>query len=246
MMDNQQQTSWFCGLLEAEGCFQKSTHGGSTIEISNTDLQIVELCEDYLRRNFILVSRKTYKQRLKTEYLLVIQSRTECMNMINTLGERFQARKIECLDKLGCSTTTRDVTLTPDLHWLVGQLEGDGSIALGKMTRPQKYYYKPVVQLESTHENIIEKAKITLFSLGLPCFIHQGHSGNPKHRPYQRIVISGFKRVQRVLDKLGPLFLSDKYSSRAKLLKQFCDSALSGNTDETKQNQAYWDLRLKI
>ena len=161
MMDNQQQTSWFCGFMEAEGSFQKSTHGGSTIEISNTDLQAIELCEDYLKRNYILFNRKTYKRstRLKTEYLIVIQSRTECSNLINTLGTSFQARKLECFNKLGCSTTTRDVTLTPDLYWLVGQFEGDGCFSLEKQQKPGTDYYKPIVKLHSTHEKIIEKTR---------------------------------------------------------------------------------------
>src|SRR5262245_41635459 len=128
--DNQQATSWFCGILEAEG-----TCGGSgdrrVIRISNTDLIIIGACKEFLRKSFILFQEyeRLGSQNLKKLITLAIHG-IECENLIKILGSVFQCRKQEFEQKLGASTTTRDAPLTSDPAWLAGMFEGEGCISL--------------------------------------------------------------------------------------------------------------------
>lgn len=155
--DNQQETSWFIGVLEAEGdCINTHLTSGQMIRVSNTDTDIIETCCSFLKKRNITFGlyQRTLKERCKQLVTISVCGKDNCYSLFKYLGNGFQCRQQEFQAKLfGSSTTTRDVSLTSDLHWLTGVFEGEGcfSLDLSRIT------YAPRIRFVNTNELIIKK-----------------------------------------------------------------------------------------
>lgn len=249
--DNQQaMMSWFVGILEGEGCAFRGKNR-SVIQITNTDIEIIDKCVSFLNSktifNSITATAKKNPKHKKVYNIRVLQT-NNCYTLIKTLGDSFQCRYEEFLTKLElrASTTTRDITLTSDFHWLVGLFEAEGSIGL---EYDNKGYYNPALSVKSIRENIIEKFAITLKSLGCSWYTESHTSENPNHSKIYVLRMRGLKRCARFLYIVKDLFQSQYYFRRANLLHEFCSGRLLKSCSEPytqRDSEIYHQLRLKI
>jgi hypothetical protein len=242
--DNQQETSWFTGILEAEGSCV-NTHGtsGQQIQITNTDLDILNHCKIFLDKKVISYGLYDYKPKNgKILTQISVCGKNNCYSLLKWIDYYFQCRKEEFYEKLqlGSSTTTRDATLTSDLHWLVGMFEGEGCLTLDQ----ERNTYAPKVRFVNTNKLIIEKYIKTLRDNGLSWYIYNRKSA--KYKDSTEISMTGLLRCKRFLTKLEGLWRSEKYAQRASKLLRFFDLRLSapkGSPYTQEQKQIYLDLK---
>lgn len=256
--DNQQETNWFSGILEAEGCAS-----GNSITISNTDKSIIEVSKSYLNRiqiDYSLGERKLPSN--KTLFTISINGRYSCQMLITHLDicNSFQCRREEFTEKLnlktdeirecqfGSSTTTRRETLTekivtPNLHWLIGIFEGEGSIGLYRVRNEDRFL--PQIRFVNTNQLIIEKYFKTLHNNQLAWHVHERKPDVRSINYATNINVCGFLRCQRFLIKTQGLWRSSVYNYRANELLKFINSrlAVAQNSPTTpEQMQMYWNL----
>lgn len=241
--DNQQETNWFTGILEAEGTAYKRGNDGQMINIYNADESIIETCKNYLNR--IAVKYSLIKRKLSSDKLFFtigIYGRNNCWTLIKYLDiyNSFQCRKQEFIEKLelGSSTTAREMTLTPSLHWLIGIFEGEGSIGLYQVKNEDRF--QPQIRFVNTNQLIVEKYFKTLHNNQLAWHIHERKCGTATN-----VNICGFLRCQRFLIKTQGLWRSSVYNYRANELLKFINSrlAVAQNSPTTpEQMQIYWNL----
>lgn len=247
-MDNQQETSWFVGILEGEGSFMYNLHGGARISISNTDNDIIETCEDFLKRNHVF--HKIYNSqrgKRKREYEIRIQGKNDCYHLFKIIKNNFECRYSELQQILGSSETTREISLTIDLYWLIGILEAEGSFHIGcRYSRKDKPNYQPEIVISNTRFNIIDKIVKTLYGFGLSWHIHNRYPENPNHSVVKIVTISGFRRVLSILRVTEGLYVTQKAITVSNLLLEFCRSRFQQDKREPyteQQIEIYHTLR---
>jgi DNA-binding transcriptional regulator WhiA len=100
--DNQQVTSsWFVGILEGEGSFRNSAKSNIEVRISNTNTDIIEACESFLRTNYIyFVTTNAKRITRKREYTISIRKSREILYnyprlLFDLIESKMQCRKTE-------------------------------------------------------------------------------------------------------------------------------------------------------
>ncbi len=224
--DNQQEISWFTGILEAEGCAHRDAGQRRKISVTNTDIEIIDHCLAFLNtRSFApTMTEQIIKGRgHKKVYNINVSGANECYTLIKKLGHVFQCRRQEFLYKLelSSSTTTRDTTLIADDHWLIGFFEGEGWIGIEKSAIGR---FTPVIGLKNTKKCLIAKYVTTLKSLGCSWTTDLEVSSDPARKDLTRIRIRKLSCCLHFLRKVRRLFRSSYYNRRAELLFQFCES----------------------
>ena len=229
-------TSWLTGILEAEG-----TSGLRRISIANTDLDILKEVQKFLTKRGIihgLYERSTSGSRKK---LTTVQICGDRDSLIRTLGDSFQCRKLEFLEKLGgSSTTARDIPLTPDLHWLGGIFEGEGCIGL----RNDRNCYTPDIRVVNTNERIVDKIVLTLRHHKLSWYVNRQTQG--QYKLTYTIRIGGLLRSRRFLTTCEQIWRSKKFQDRTGKLLEFINSRMSvikGTPYSNQEEQVYRDLQ---
>lgn len=239
--DNQQETSWFVGILEAEGsCVLTHETSGHQIQMSNIDTKILENYVSFLQKKAITYG--TYQKSGKKLVQISVCGKNNCSNLLRLIDNCFQCRKQEFYQKLqlGSSTTTCDATLTSDLHWLVGMFEGEGCLTLDQ----ERNTYAPKVRFVNTNRTIIEKYIKTLQDNGLSWYVYERQSA--KYKNSIEISMTGVLRCKRFLNKINGLWRSERYSQRAEKLLRFLDLRLNvpkGSPYTQEQKQIYLDLK---
>lgn len=249
--DNQQETSWFVGILEGEGSCCKDIKGRCRINVTNTYKDIIDLCVRFLQNNSIHYSITEQQPRIaryRKIYNIVVQGINECNILIKTIQDKFQCRYQDFINKLdlGSSTTTREITLTSDLYWLIGIFEAEGSFGL---TRDHEKHLYPEISIKNINKRIIGKIALTLYSLGLSYHINGYKSDNPMHSEIFTIKIRGMSRCHGFFRKMKDLWRSFHYANRANLILEFLDSRFSKHQKESysdREHQIYETLKLKI
>lgn len=246
-MDNQQTISWFVGILEGEGSFR--IRSNTEVRISNTERDLIDFCSNFLKQNFILNNIYDWKRpNRKREYEISIYGYNDCMNLYKLINSKMECRLNEFQRILKVSETTREDS--SDLYWLIGIMEAEGSLYINLRKRAKaNLMYEPEIYIGNTNLKIIEKVYKTFYTLKLPCYIWNKQHPNVRWKDEKRIKISGYKRVQRVLEILDNLWISKKYSTRAKLLKEFVDSRLMMNISfpyTHRQHEIYHTLENMI
>lgn len=247
--DNQQETSWFIGILEGEGSCRRDNGNRCNINIVNTNICIIKNCVDFLNRKTIFHTVDSNQPKNKKKiYRININEVNNCYTLIKFLGSSFQCRHQEFIDKLrlGSSTTTRDASITSDLYWLVGIFEAEGSLGLNI---GYNQYYSPTIGIKNTNVKIIEKIVLTLKQLGLSWNINSEKHDNPQHKEIFHVRIRGMKRCQRFLSKMRNLWRSDYYNNRAELIEEFITARFLMQQKEPyskRQHEIFQILKMKI
>jgi hypothetical protein len=118
-----------------------------------------------------------------------------------------------------------------EIGWLAGLIEGEGSIVLqvnARNGRIQGLRVNPRVILTNTDQLLIEKACSILDRLGIGKWVNHTKPNNRAHanlvkvsyKDITYIHITGFKRLQDLLNIVGPHFYGEK-AERVRLLQKF-------------------------
>lgn len=241
--DNQPETSvsWFVGILEGEGCFL-DYRKDIEVKIANNDLDIIESCEGFLKRNHIYFA--TYCVRSKKglrneEYTISVRkSNTLIFNYPEILYKLIES-KLECrLDEyqriLGSSQTERAPSV--DLDWLIGIFEAEGSFSLCMNHRDRVNYQ---ISISNTNSRIMEKVMKNLFSLGCPYHVNSRVREGRKN--ITDVTVAGMKRCQKFLLVTKNKWLARRNQRRTSLMLEFIDSRLAMDIKEL-----YTDRQLQI
>jgi hypothetical protein len=224
-MDNQQETSWFCGILEGEGCFGKNAKSDCRVRIANCDTDIIEGCQRFLNNRCILHNTSSWKRNnRKREYEICIQGYNNCYSLYKHISFALDCRRQEFETMLGSSETTRDDSLS--LYWLIGIYEAEASFSLcQKMS-----CYQMSIDFVNTRFNISEKVALILKDQGLSWYCCNRYPNNPKHKPTKHINIVGLKRCYRFLLKTENLWVSFKTLKICQLMLEFAESRIKKET----------------
>lgn len=254
-MEYQQATkSWFIGFLEGEGCFiSERKHLDNNkqqcqIRISNTEIDLIIVCKDYLIKNmihsYILTSKRGKNKPLHELY---ISGSRDCKILYELIGNDMECRSKEFDRIMGASTTTRETSC--DLMWLVGAYEAEGCFTISTQSHKKgNISHKPEIIFENTNSLMVAKVVKTLYSLGLSWYVQNRVPENPSHRPSQVIKVIGFKRVSRFLRIISG-FLGKKTQRKISLLNEFCQSRLSKGEKEPysiREHQIAYEIKMKI
>jgi intein/homing endonuclease len=249
-MDNQQEISWLIGILEGEGSLSvdKRKVNSFKIRISNSDLDIINKCTEILNKNFIIHNVYSFKKvaNRKQMHEITIGTYNSCQHLLRVFGDKFQCRIQEFLDKSRSSTTTRETSLTSDFAWLIGIFEAEGCFQL--TTNVINNYYRPEISVKNTNYKIIEKIQITLLNLNIPFYV-KDHKPTTPRKPWRDVSIVGLKRCQKFLLATKGFWISDKYSIKANLLLEYCNTRLEMQIKEPnteRQEQIFRMLRMVI
>lgn len=162
---------WLAGLLEAEGCFITGSPcepRTPTALINMTDRDVMQVVADCFGST---VMNQPVAADRKAMYRTSLRggSAVSLMKLIQPLmGIRRQQqieRAIACRKPINRYPhreyiAVEDAEPEHDRYWLAGYLEGEGSFSLHTNVRPRKTYYYPLVQLNSTDEDIVERVRL--------------------------------------------------------------------------------------
>lgn len=126
-----------------------------------------------------------------------------------------------------------------ELGYLVGMLEGEGSIALDKLHRGR--HYTPQVKLVTNTDNeIIEYIRRLGEKIGLSPIKTRVRAGKGNHKDCLHIEVRRIENVYPLLKGLLP-YLKGSKRRKAELIMEFCQSRLSAY-----KNQPYRDEEWKL
>ena len=241
---NQQATaSWFTGMLEGEGHFEKRDYNFFRVHLSNTDLDLILVCEEFLAKSSVLFTRQEETRKTKagkTAYRIYISSQ-DARNLYVKIRSSLQCRRDQYANIVGASETECDAPLTVDLQWLIGVWQAEGTFYIAKN---HKGVLVPYASLENTNSKIIAKVVMTLKDLG--CSWYCKDFIPTVKKPYTRVQISGMKRLQRFLNKTQGLWLGRRDNLRTSLMLEFINSRLSkhqGVSYNDREQQIYHLIR---
>lgn len=220
---------WLAGLLEAEGyfvtgspCEPRTPKAGMSI----TDRDVIQAVAD-LFGSTVTNELKPVQQKAMYRTALRGGSAVSLMQLIQPLmGVRRQQqieRAIACR-KPSIRYPHREYIAVEDAEpdhdrcWLAGYLEGEGCFSLHTDVRPGKTYYYPLVQLNSTDEDIVDRVRL-LWQRYTPGEIKIG-----RYQPaYQGSKINyhiGVKgtRARPIMEDLYPLLYSRRQSQIRSIL----------------------------
>lgn len=219
--DNQQETAvgWFTAILEGEGSLDERN---KIIQISNTDLDIIEGCEMFLKREGIWFVRGSNNRKgQKPDYIIRI-SRPDSTFIFKLLEPHLQCRFVNQLNT-GSSETTREPSI--DKNWLAGIFEAEGSFSL---TFDNRDNVQSSITLPNTNRKIIAKIVRNLWSIGCSWYIFDKKPRLEHHTSGWIVAISGMKRSLRFLRQMNGMWISRRNQRRTSLMKEFIDSRFNG------------------
>ncbi len=134
--------------------------------------------------------------------------------------------------------------------WLAGIIDGEGTVSLTisrRANRSQMIRSTPKVLVANTDAGIIDRCIAVFAQIGVGNYAHHVRPlprdllGVPvkKFKPVTVLEVTGFKRVQKLLNAVRPFLAGDK-ANRADLLTKFIEGRI-GYAAESKaaQNLAY-------
>lgn len=226
--DNQQATtiSWFTSILEGEGSFKILPSGSGEVSISNTDLDIIESCESFLRKNCIWFSRYTYRRDGRPEYIIRLQnSQTEILQyakmLYDLISPSLECRYNEYQTILGAPTTTRGLSI--DHNWLAGIFEAEGSLSLTLDYRGSAAF---AITISNTNTRIIDKVMTNLKSMHCGFHIRDKIKAKDHYKDARIVAITGMLRCRTFLSTMTGLWVSTRWNKMAALLDAFIGSRL--------------------
>lgn len=116
-------------------------------------------------------------------------------------------------------STRRQSAGNPQLDWLAGLIDGEGSLMLAKHSTGTAFVMKPTVTIANTHKPTIERAAAIFKEHGLGVWICTNRPKSGKYPPQYSLFISGFKRVSRFLELMRERLFTKR--PQAELLQEF-------------------------
>jgi hypothetical protein len=226
VQDNQQVTdSWFAAILDGEGSFRITKHGTPEVRIVNTDLDIIDACEQFLKGNHIVYKKSSQKVRNRKRFFTV--GITNDSNQIfqyatmlyNLLEPKLQCRRQQFQRILGTSETLRPLTV--DFDWLIGIWEGEGYFSLTKGYRGSADMQ---IGLGNTNPLILEKVAINLKAIDCPFYIRSKNYERKEWKNAQEIVIRGLHRCYKFLQGTNTKWSAKRNVRLSELCTEFVNS----------------------
>lgn len=109
-----------------------------------------------------------------------------------------------------------------DFAWLAGIWDGEGSIYMGHQ---DKRYAVPVIMMDNTDPNIINKAYQILNYIGVSAHINESKNKKGSTRPVYRLATANLDYIKLFAEKIGPYLVGEK-KARLELLYGFVISRL--------------------
>lgn len=130
------------------------------------------------------------------------------------------------------------------IGYLLGIIDGEGAYQLS----PDKKYYSPVITINNTDDELIDRTAEALRFLAIPYHVWVPKRHSKERRKPKRLYIKGIKRVKRATDVL--LEFPSAKRERAKLLNDFCRHRLSiprkgGNTNQFDTRYSKIEIQFK-
>lgn len=132
----------------------------------------------------------------------------------------------------------QQVRLLFEISWLVGIIEGEGCFGLNnnctKMKDGSKYMY-PRVSITNSDIELLNACVVILKDLKVAHYIVK-KTRQRENNPCYTIIITGFKRVKRILELIIPFMIGEKLP-QCKILLKFINSRLNNGKIEAKFRQ---------
>lgn len=223
------QLHWLAGLLEAEGSFVT----GSPTEprtpklvISMTDQDVIQAVANLLGATVIQCKRGTH---LKKIYRTGLRggSAVSLMRLMQPLMGIRRQQQIE--HAVACHNLTNsypcrvfhqvdDIVAEHERYWLAGYMEGEGSFSVHTDARPHRTYYYPILQVNSTDKDVIERVRM-LWRTYIQAEIRIGsyQPAYPGSKINYHISIKG-TRAQPIMNSLYPLLFARRQAQICTML----------------------------
>ena len=225
---NQQATTgWFVGILEGEGSFHKPKFGGVEVRVHNTNLDIIEGCESYLKKNNIFFTRQVQDRAgRKLQYTISIRNSKTIYRFVDRLytliSPSMECRLDEFQRIIGASETTCDPSII-DYDWLTGIYEAEGSFSLCLNNRGVAALK---IEISNTNQRIIRKVQSHLATM--QCGYHlvdKVHKVGCSQA--QMVEIYGMRRCQRFLESMRGRWVAERNVRRTEGMMRFIMSRLA-------------------
>lgn len=217
--------SWIAGLVEGETNFRNTKKSGVEVRISNTDTDIIESCEAFMKQhNVYFVKSEDKRTRRKVCYTLSIRNSSKSIfqyatMLFDLISPAMECRHDEYEQILGASETTRGLSI--DVDWLVGCYEAESSFSLLLNNRDIAALS---IEISNTNPRIVQKVANNLYSLGCSWHIRDVKKDRERHKQAQAINIYGMKRCKRFLDTMKGQWVSGRNQQRTALMSEFIRS----------------------
>lgn len=229
VQENQQVTrSWFTGILEGEGSLRNTASSNIEVRISNTNLDIIEACESYLKANSVWFNRRSQSRPpRKTEYTIEIRdSKYQIFKYAAILYELIKP-SLECRNGefqriLGTSETLCSPSV--DLDWIAGIFEAEGSFDL---RRNHLGVSVMRVEISNTNPKILAKVICNLDAMLCAYHVRIRRKTKEHHSQAWSIEIHGMKRCQRFLNAMNGRWIARRNKQRTSLMTEFINARFS-------------------
>lgn len=247
---NQQVTrSWFVGILEGEGCFRNTKKSGVETRISNTETDIINACESYLKSNQIwFTTSEGQRVGKRKEFTISIRNSNREIFQYATLLYKLIDQSLECRNDefqsiLGSSQTARNSSI--DLDWMAGIYEAEGAFDLHLNHRG---IANLKIELPNTNRKIIDKVEKNLAIMQCAWHIRDRIPKQINHSLAWSVEIYGMKRCERFLEAMNNRWVAERNVKRSSLMLQFIKARSSHSMkdaytpEELQMIQAVCDL----
>lgn len=239
---NEIPIGWFVGILDGEGSFGINRNR-ACIRIYNTDLDIIEGCEQYLKQNNIYFA--TYKElrtgKQKDIYIITIRESINQFYDYSKLLYDLIENKLECRKEQYQSILNIPITecvQTVDIDWLVGVYEAESSIS---MILRKTNTVDINITVQNTNFKILSKIGINLRALGCEYKYNDLQTRKENWKPKAEIVIRGVKNARYFLEKLKGKWISERNIKRTSLILEFIR-----HRTKQKKSETYTDIQYEL
>lgn len=144
---------------------------------------------------------------------------------------------LETLQKKGCLIMEKNhlhgdnqqLSLEAKLGWFGGIMDGEGSIILPKHCNANTFY--PVFRMGNTNYKLCKMFVDILRELNIPFYVRYDKPTKTKYKPMWRIIITGMKRVKKILEIINPYLISKR--EQGELILEFINSRLDMNSNRS-------------
>jgi hypothetical protein len=224
--DNQQETEigWFVAILEGEGSFRDEYKHKRQVRISNTNLEVISRCEQFLKRNSICYSiHPNYRLNRKPIFDISITG-WEAKRLYYYIEHHLECRNDEYQLILGSPQSIREPSV--DLDWLIGIFEAEGYFSL---TINKRGYAALSIGMSNTNRRIISKTVLNLRRIDVLYYIQNTTKYNkkPHYKESQQIAIVGLLRCEKFLRETKNKWKLSVSKRKSELMREFVNSRLA-------------------
>lgn len=225
---------WLTGFVEGEGNFDavrikskqhgKDYKGQCRIRIGNLELDLIQHCKRILASKMILSNIYTSTYTGRSSYELCIYGYQDCNMFYHLTKDSLQCRHNQLETILNLAVTER--TITPNLNWLIGFLEAEGSFTIKTIHSERGITHHPIISVENTNLLTIIKIRRTLNELEIQYDLVDRSFDNEKWKSTQIVSIIGARKLIKFLRMTKDLWKGAKTIGKIELLTEYCESRI--------------------